>query len=825
MKYFFNITRVHFHLEKKNVLIAQGWFRNDNPEGNNIAVFMGSQQLDIKIDEYSGLEVRQKYLSLYANISKEYFVYIVLPSGWIKNKKLLIYTVNGDERKCCLELSVKRLLKMQKDVDYNIDSITCMNNTCTISGWCVSLEDYEIEVHSHGRRLSCDIDKVFRRDVAAAFKEVSLNQACGFKIEFSCIGVNHVNLLLKTKYKQSIYQTRLNLYKKGATPFRKGLLFCQLAIRGRYITNGLQYLRLYGVKRFSHKAWAIIRGRNTHEIDYNRWAKRFELNRDQILEQKQNNFTVKPKFSIVVPLYKTPEVYLSEMIQSVINQTYDNWELCLSDGSGTDSPLTRTLKDFEQKDQRIRVVYNNKKLSISENTNAAISIARGDYIVFMDHDDLLVNEALYQCAIRVNNNKKVDVIYSDEDKISMDGKVLFQPHFKSDYNEFLLCSMNYISHLYVVKKDLLDKVGGLDSNFDGAQDYDLIFRTIEASQSIEHIPKVLYHWRSHFDSTSEHPEAKEYAFEAGRRAIEAHYKRMGIPATVEHGAFYGIYRTRYHWAEKPKISIIIPNKDHVEDLDKCLKSLIQKTVYPNYNIIIVENNSVEEKTYEYYKKIERTWKHVRVVYYKGAFNFSAINNYGRTFADGEYLLLLNNDTEIIDEICIEELLYPCMCPNVGIVGAKLYYSDHTVQHAGVVIGFGGIAGHTFIGFNQYDSGYFSRLICAQNYSAVTAACMMIKREAFDAVGGLSEEFEVAFNDIDFCLKVRKLGMLVVYNPYAQLYHYESKSRGLEDTPQKIERFNGEAAKFLEKWPDILTEGDPYYNVNLSLDKSDFSLKP
>lgn len=325
------------------------------------------------------------------------------------------------------------------------------------------------------------------------------------------------------------------------------------------------------------------------------------------------------------------------------------------------------------------------------------------------------------------------------------------------------------------------------------------------------------------DSTAAHPESKMYAFEAGRKAVEEHYKRCHIPARVEHGQFYGMYKTVYEWEEKPLISIIIPNKDHIEDLKVCMDSIDEKSTYRNYEFVIVENNSTEESTFRFYDEISKR-ENVNVLYYEGDFNFSRINNFGEKAAKGDYLLLLNNDTELINPDGLWEMLGLCMREDVGIVGARLYYKDDTIQHAGVVLGFGGIAGHAFIESSRYENGYFSRIICAQDYTAVTAACMMTKRSVYDAVGGLSEDFKVAFNDIDFCMKVRELGKLVVYNPAVELYHYESKSRGLEDTPEKVERFNSEVARFIEKWNKQLTAGDPYYNPNLTLDKANFSLK-
>ena len=417
-----------------------------------------------------------------------------------------------------------------------------------------------------------------------------------------------------------------------------------------------------------------------------------------------------------------------------------------------------------------------------------------------------------------------DLVYSDEDKVSINGKRYFEPHFKSDYNPDLLCSMNYFCHLVVASRPLLERTGLLNGEFDGAQDYDFVLRCTEHTKNIHHIPKVLYHWRAHEDSTAENPESKRYAFEAGRRAIEAHYARRNLPAKVEMGEYPGLYRTYWQWKEQPLISILIPNKDHVKDLDQCIKSIEEKSVYHNYEFIIIENNSELPETFAYYKRLEAEHQKAHVIYWEGSFNYSAINNFGAEHANGEYLLLLNNDTEMINPDCLWQLLGYCMREDVGAVGARLYYEDDSIQHAGVVIGFGGIAGHTFIGFDRQANGYFSRIICAQDYSAVTAACMMTKKSVYQQVGGLTEELAVAFNDIDYCMKLRQAGKLVVYNPYAQLYHYESKSRGLEDSPEKQERHNKEMKYFVTKWKAFMDKGDPYYNPNLTLSKADFSLK-
>ena len=423
---------------------------------------------------------------------------------------------------------------------------------------------------------------------------------------------------------------------------------------------------------------------------------------------------------------------------------------------------------------------------------------------------------MYECVAAINKDRSIDVIYTDEDKISMDSKEYFEPVFKPDFNLDLLCSVNYICHLFIFKRSLYDTVGGFNKEYDGAQDHDLILRYCEAAKNIHHVPKALYHWRSHAASTAMSAESKLYAFDAGCKAVQAHYDRMGIPAKVEQDTFYGTYRTVYNWGKEPLVSIIIPNKDHTDDLDKCIKSIDARSSYKNIEFIIVENNSTEPETFEYYKSIENR-PDVKIVRYETpGFNFSAINNCGAKAASGEMYLLLNNDTEIINENCIKEMVDVCLRPDVGICGSLLYYPDNTVQHAGVVMGIGGIAGHTFVGLERSEPGYMFRAVTTQDLSAVTAACLMVRKDVFEEVGGLTEELAVAFNDVDFCMKVRDKGYLVVYNLHAELYHYESKSRGYEDTGEKVARFNSEVEKLEKLWPDILEKGDPYYNPNLSI---------
>lgn len=586
----------------------------------------------------------------------------------------------------------------------------------------------------------------------------------------------------------------------------------------------INYYKEHGIRGVAWRVVEKMTGIHHGSISYEKWIRQNTPDGTELEKERAEQFPYTPLFSIVVPLYRTKEEYLRELIGSVRDQTYGNWELCLSDGSGQDSSLTELLNRYSEEEPRIRVIHSEVPLGISENTNAAIEKASGEYLVFADHDDILAPDALYECVSRLNQDSSYDVLYSDEDKISMDGKKRFDPQFKPDFNLDLLRSMNYICHLFVVKRSLAEKAGDLDAAYDGAQDYDFIFRCIEKAEKICHIPRILYHWRCHQDSTAVNQESKLYAFEAGRRAVQAHFERMGIRAKVSQGEHLGLYRTVYPVEGQPLVSILIPNKDHAEDLKRCISSIREKSDYRNYEIIVIENNSVEARTFELYEELCREDARIRLVTFPGSFNYSAINNLGVSHAKGDYLLFLNNDTELIDGNVISEMLGICQRQDVGAVGARLFFGDDTIQHAGVVLGMGGIAGHAFAGERRTASGYCRRIICTQDLSAVTAACMMVKKTDFLQIGGFCEELEVTFNDVDLCLRLGQIGKKVVYTPFAMLYHYESRSRGAEDTPEKIQRFHGEIRKFISRWENVLEQGDPFYNPNLTLLKQDFSLR-
>lgn len=540
--------------------------------------------------------------------------------------------------------------------------------------------------------------------------------------------------------------------------------------------------------------------------------------------QRAYTFDRDIKFSILVPLYNTPKNFLLEMIKSVQDQTYANWELCLADGSDSSHADVGTIcAECANADPRIRYQKLEKNLGISGNTNACIDMSTGDYIALFDHDDLLHPAALFE-VMQAICNEGADFIYTDESTFHKKPSDAYFHHFKPDFAPDNLRANNYICHLSVFSRVLLEKAGKFRSECDGSQDYDMILRLTEQAQKIVHIPIILYYWRAHANSVADDIGAKPYVIEAAHRALNDHLTRVGLKGTVLDAAVPSMYRISYELSGTPLISILIPNMDHVQDLKKCIDSVREKSTYRNWEIIIIENNSRNPETFSYYQTISEQDSRIRVVTWdeESEFNYSSINNFGAKHAHGSHLLLLNNDIEVITPNWLEEMLMYSQRNDVGAVGAMLYYPDNTVQHAGVILGFDGIAGHAHKNYPRGDNGYASRMSIAQNMTAVTAACMMVRKDVWDEVHGLDTRFKVAFNDIDLCMRIRKAGYLIIWTPFAELYHYESKSRGLDTAPDKQERFNREIRLFDERWHAELVAGDPYYNPNMNIEGETFT---
>ena len=580
----------------------------------------------------------------------------------------------------------------------------------------------------------------------------------------------------------------------------------------------------YGGFKGMYRRWKQKKGEASKRLDFG--TKSFP-NAEERRREEETVFPREIKISVLVPLYNTPEKFLREMIDSVVTQTYKNWELCLADGSDDKhTDVGRICQEYIEKDSRIKYQKIEKNLGIPGNTNVCFSMATGNFIGLFDHDDVMHPSLLFEC-VKTVCEKDADYVYTDEATFTspnLDDLIVL--HFKPDYSPDNLRANNYICHFSMFDADLLKKTGLFRPEYDGSQDHDMILRLTEEAKHVCHIPKILYYWRSHPNSVAAESGAKTYAIDAAKRAVHDHMRDYyGIEVEVESTrAFPTIFQIKYPINGEPLISIVIPNKDHVEDLRRCITSIEKKSTWKNYEIVVVENNSVEQSIRDYYKELESDPK-VKIVTYEGGFNYSKINNAGVKETKGEYLLFLNNDTEVISSDWMEQLLMYAQRKDVGAVGAKLYYADNTIQHAGVVIGLGAhrSAGHTHYKMPREHLGYMGRLCYAQDVTAVTGACLMVKKSIYEEVDGLDESFTISLNDVDLCLKIREKGYLNIFTPFAELYHYESKTRGMEEG-EKLRRYERECAHFRDKWKEQLDAGDPYYNPNFSLDYSDFTLR-
>jgi len=587
------------------------------------------------------------------------------------------------------------------------------------------------------------------------------------------------------------------------------------------LTTSWQVLRKMGPLEFLRRARRkLFRSRQTAAPsagDYQKYLEETELSGRDIkaIREQIAGFEYKPLISIIMPVYNVPEVWLKKAIKSVQAQYYPKWELCLVDDASTEPHIRRVLQECANQDGRIRVHFRPQNGGIVKASNACLKMARGAYVGLLDNDDEIVPEALYE-VVKTLQTSRYDLIYSDEDKLEIDGSRT-EPFFKPDFDQDLFLSNNYICHFSVLRRKIMEEVGGFREGTDGSQDYDLLLRFTDKKRQIHHIPKVLYHWRKIPGSSAARVDAKPYAYEAAKKALRDAIKRRGIKGDISDGLWTGSYRLRREILGNPLISIIIPFRDQVEVLKNCLDSIFAKTTWQNYEILLVNNASELLQTREYMREIEHCPR-VRLLHYNAPFNYSAINNFASIRAAGEYLVLLNNDTEVIEPDWLQNMLEQAQRPEVGAVGAKLLYPDDTIQHAGVVVGIGGTANHAFAHIHRDQHGYFGHLKVVRGYSAVTGACMMVRKTVFDEMDGLDEEnLAVSFNDVDFCLRLKEKGYLVIFTPFAMLYHHESLSRGYNVS------FN-EEYYLRRRHQGIFEKGDPYYNPNLSRERLDFSLK-
>ena len=590
----------------------------------------------------------------------------------------------------------------------------------------------------------------------------------------------------------------------------------------RNVTNATgYYLKKYGLMKTIKKIFKALYNRIFKKESffkqnerYKTWMKINEPTAEELEEQTKYKFELNPKISIVVPMYNTPIKYFKELVTCMVEQTYANWELCLADGSPEENS---ELKTVIENDSRIKYKFLNENKGIAGNSNEALNMAEGEYVALLDHDDLLPVFCLYEVVKAINENPEAEFIYTDEDKIEEDKDKRIDPHFKPDFAIDTLRSNNYITHLSIFKKGLMNKLGGFKEGYDGAQDFDIILRATENTNNIVHIPKILYHWRINPNSTAMLSDSKPYAYEAGIRVIEDHLKRQGLKAKVTHGGdIKGVYEIQYEVEGNPSVSIIIPNKDNIKLLKTCINSILELTTYKNYEILIVENNSTEQKTFEYYKELEKNEKIRIITYQEKGFNYSKIINFGVKNSKSDFVIQLNNDTKLLTKNWLEKFIGFAQRNDIGAVGARLYYEDKSIQHAGIEIGVQGLAANMYLNTPKNSHAYFGRECTTRNVSAVTGACLFSRRSIYEEVGYMDEDnFAVAFNDVDFCLKIREKGYLIVYNPYIEFMHYESKTRGYEYSKEKEERFNKEANNFKNKWKKILEKKDMYSNINFA----------
>lgn len=713
---------------------------------------------------------------------------------------------------------------VEQSIIYHVDSAAYNDSHVgTVIGWAYSTQKSSVsyEVYDENQQpVRTSLRRTLEQRLTDRNVISSDEVLCGFIVSFeSAEGHSYT---LKIDDQNTSCSIELNQYVQVSQPESGRIIHLLKKINKRNIKRGIRHLQKFGVASFFRRLSQGV----TDEVDYDGWFKRNRITSEELLVQKEHHFEYNPKISIIVPTFNTPIDLLHEMIDSVTAQSYENWELCIADGSDADSKTRKDILACSQNDQRIKVTLLDENYGISGNTNKALELVTGEYTALFDHDDLLEPNALYEI---VDSLQKVqhDIVYTDEDKLNDETQRFEEPNFKPDYDKDLFLSHNYITHFFVVKTEIIREVGGLDSRYDGSQDYDVMLKCIEKSASIHHVAKSLYHWRMHEGSTALDPESKMYCYVAGQNAIQAHLDRIGIKAEVQMQPkpLFGLYHVVYDVPDA-LVSIIIPNMDHVDVLKTCIDSLYKVSQFQNFEIIIVENNSHEEKTFDYYKQLQQEHGNLKVAVWDGKeFNFSAVNNFGASHAQGEYLLFLNNDTEMIRPDAISEMVGLCAREDVGVVGAKLLFADDTIQHAGVVIGFAGYAQHIFNDIpNGKDYGYMNRDVLNGDLSAVTAACMMTKKDVFTSVGGFDEQFKVACNDIDYCLKVREKGKLVAYNAFSLWHHYESKSRGYENGFDKTARFDDEVGRWQQKWMQLLVQGDQYYNRNFKVEDGPFILK-
>lgn len=843
----FVVQEGHFHIADRDSYVLTGWFEGGDAgtgmpgQEKLFSVFLDCEQLRIQVLCFSDDSVRQKYAKYDLEVVKEYVILAKLPQDLSKYRRLFLRLADGS---LVYERRVAQLRKLQGQLNYRITSVQSTGASCVVSGWAASEKPIKINVFDQAKEpMKCEVSHFPKPDVALEYREAEELYDSGFSVTVPVNGRKKMVLQITdgehsvTRVFRAVDKNRLMLYIKKAN----------------------YYMKRNGVKQACKRAVNELYELAGDTGNYMKWRRKNMPSERELEQQRQDQSTFRPLIYVVTP-YEDFHHFTWAAI-SVKNQTYDRWRWVIvctdaekekvmervhghvpeerirfvsADGKEgcqqriaqgisetvarmhKDSRITEIQHSESQGSVDVKGVKTDEKEPVADRmeTERPESPQHASWLMLLAASDTLEPDALYSCVKLMEKNPAMDLCYTDEDQISEDGKLYSEPVFKSDFNIDLLRAVNYIGHLLLIREDVAAKAGPWNPSYQSDASYDYVLRAAEAAACIGHLPRVVYHAR----------ELSRQLRYAGDAILNAHYKRMGIPAVAEPSQTPGIYHTTYQWKETPLVSVNIPNKDHIDDLDTCVQSILTKCTYPNYEIVIIENNSTEESTFAYYKKLQAQDDRIRIVFWDDVYNYSKITNFGVSKSKGDYILLLNNDTEVITPDFIEEMLGYCMREDVGVCGARLYYFDDTIQHAGVIIGLGGICGEGFQRFPKENGGYQNRIFCPQDYSAVTAACLMTKKSVFEEVGGLDAELQIAYNDIDYCLKVRSTGKLVVYNPFAMLHHYEYKSRGTENTAEKLARYNREVDLFITRWADLISAGDPYYNPNLTRRYQDFSLR-
>lgn len=819
----YKIDKIKYkNIDQHNYFVIYGWCYALNHESFTYHVKVNGKEAFFECDaiyRYDILKsekINDKYLKV------GFFIRVDCLEKEVESFEL---NVNNKESEMTLvQMNANEIHEIEDNyaIEFNIDSVIHEKeiSMITSSGWAYSIDGNPVDICILDKEKEI-VESTFRQemrtDLLSQHYIEEEQRNCGYFISFK--NNDKAPYYIQFKSGKDVVVKRLQTTNTSSS---SGISRYVRYVNKKNIEKGLAYLKRNGVKKLIQR---MRYGTYLGESDYESWLFAQRASAKTLQVQRNTKFQYSPKISILVATFNTKEEYLKEMIDTVVNQSYTNWELCIADGSTNDFVEKYVHEHYADYKDQMKFYKLDQNYGISGNTNKAFEMATGDYITVYDHDDTLELDCFFE-IVKSLQEYCYDALYTDEDKLDDSTKMYNDPTLKPDFSEDLLRSHNYITHLFIVSRRIVEQVGYYNSEYDGSQDYDYIFRCIEKANAVYHIPRILYHWRMHPQSTAQNPESKMYCYDAGKRAIEAHYKRVGVDAKVEllPKPLYGMYHTTYSTKENPLVSILIPNYNHKDILKTCIDSLYQVNTYQNFEIVIIENNSTEQEVFDYYETLKKEHDNVQVVTYKGAFNYSKINNFGMKYTKGDYVLLLNNDTEVIAPTALSEMVGCILRPEVGAVGAKLLYADDTVQHAGVVIGFSGYAGHVNHGINKDDYGYMVRARINCNYSAVTAACMMVKKSVFNQVGGFDEQFVVACNDVDLCLKICKENYLIVYNAFALWHHYESKSRGYDDASQeKMWRFNKEVEKFQVKWKDVLENGDPYYNKNWNIKLGAFRL--